>query len=341
MKKLTQNICITLALGLATPMLFSCEPEFILGEDQATTDPYANFDYLWQEVNDRYAYFDLKGINWEAEKVKYRAYLYDDISNDSLFRVMGDLLLELKDAHSNLFSNFNISFYDIDKLGQDNFNWRTIKDHYLPDNFYISGPFLHDFIADGEIGYIRFGAYTGAINMSNLDFALHRYKDTKGIILDIRENGGGAISDVFELLSRFLEEKTLVYYSRLKNGPNPTDFSEPEAAYLEPHEDVKYLKKVVVLTDRGTYSAGSFTSLAIKAIPNIILIGDTTGGGLGLPNGGQIPNGWRYRISVTQALTLDLDNSYENGVPPDILALFDWTDLTKDEVLEKALEEIL
>lgn len=321
--------------------LWSCEPELIFGGDRASEDPYENFDYLWEQCRDRYSYFELKNVDWDDVKSRYRSKIYSDMSDDSLFHVLGAMLTELRDGHSNLISNFNISFFDIDDLGQDNFNWRTIKDNYLSNNFYISGPFVHDFIASEEVGYIRFSSFTGAISTQNLDFALNRYRETKGLVLDLRENGGGAVTDVFELISRFIDDKTLVYYSRLKEGPGENDFSEPEPAYVSPHPGVRYLKKVVVLIDRGTFSAGSFTSLATKAIPNMILMGDTTGGGLGLPNGAQLPNGWTYRISVTQALTLDFDESYENGVPPDQVALFDWNDLTKDEVLEAAIEEIL
>ena len=79
----------------------------------------------------------------------------------------------------------------------------------------------------------------------------------------------------------------------------------------------------------------------MKALPNVVQIGDTTGGGLGAPNGGQLPNGWEYRFSVTQALTLDLSPDYEDGVPPDVVALLDWNDLTTDdEILERAIEEL-
>ena len=130
-------------------------------------------------------------------------------------------------------------------------------------------------------------------------------------------------------------------YSRLKSGPGKNEFTPAEPVYVKPHDGTRYLKKVIVLVDRGSYSASSFTSLATKAIPNMILMGDTTGGGLGLPNGGELPNGWNYRFSITQALTLDKDESYENGVPPDIVSLFDWNDLTKDEVIEQALTELL
>lgn len=94
-----------------------------------------------------------------------------------------------------------------------------------------------------------------------------------------------------------------------------------------------------MLADRGSYSDSSFTALAVRSIPNIILMGDTTGGGLGIPNGGQLPNGWNYRFSVTQ--TLDPQgNNYEDGVPPEILAQFNWNDLQKDEILERAIQEI-
>ena len=69
-------------------------------------------------------------------------------------------------------------------------------------------------------------------------------------------------------------------------------------------------------------------------------MGDITGGGLGAPNGGELPNGWEYRFSITQ--TLDLDgNNFENGVPPDIEAFIDFDDRTKDEVIERALLELL
>ena len=60
-----------------------------------------------------------------------------------------------------------------------------------------------------------------------------------------------------------------------------------------------------------------------------------------MPNGGQLPNGWRYRFSISQALTLNMNASYENGVPPDILSFFDFNNLTQDEVIERAIQEIL
>lgn len=317
----------------------SCEKIFFKG-NESSTSPQENLDYLWNQCDEKYAYFDLKGVDWNQVKLDYSAKIYSGMSDDSLFQVMGGMLRELKDDHTNLISNFNVSFFGASNQGPDNFEWRVITDNYLPSNYYISGPFTHDFLLNENIGYVRFAAFTGTVNDQNLDFVLERYKDTKGLILDLRENGGGAVSDVFKILSRFIDVQTTVYYSRLKNGPGHNDFTDPEPAIVSPSLKLRYLKKVVVLIDRGTFSAGSFTSLATMAIPSMILMGDTTGGGLGLPNGGQLPNGWTYRFSITQALDLHKNNQYENGVPPDIKALFDWNDLTRDEVIDLAVSEI-
>lgn len=320
--------------------LCSCE-KVMFDRDYISTDPYDNFEYLWNECDRKYSYFELKNVDWNQIHDQYSAMLYVGMTEDSLFKVLRNMLLELEDGHVNLVSSLNVSYYNINGLGQDNFESRVVTDYYLPPHYYNTGPFSHDFIANKQVGYIRFGAFTGEVDDNNLDFILDRYRDTKGLIVDIRENGGGDPMDFFQILGRFIEEETLMYYSRLKNGPGHNDFTEDVPGYLKPYNGIRYGNKVVVLTDRGTYSAGSFTSLATKALPNVILIGDTTGGGLGLPNGGQLPNGWTYRFSITQTLTLDKDNSYENGVPPDIIALFDWDDLTTDEVIERALEEIL
>jgi C-terminal processing protease CtpA/Prc len=317
----------------------SCEKVFF-EENLATTDAQKNFDYLWNEVDQKYSYFELKGIDWDAVKTEYSTQLYADMPQDSLFNVLGDMLTELEDDHVNLISNFNISFFGTEFLGQDNFYGRLIQENYLERDYYVSGPFAHDFLDNGEIGYVYFPSFQGTINSTNIDFIIERYKDTKGLILDLRENGGGAVTDIFSLLSRFVEERTLTHYSRIKNGPGRNDFSEAEPVFVTPYSGIRYTKPVIMLIDRGTYSAGSFTALATKALPNITLIGDTTGGGLGLPNGGQLPNGWTYRFSITQALTLDQRPDYENGVPPDIQVLFDWNDLTTDEVLERAILEL-
>ncbi len=332
----TKLIISTLAI-----LLFSSCEKVLFDEDHASTNPQENFEYLWNECNEKYAYFDLKGVDWDQVKAAYAAKIYPEMSEDSLFNVLGAMLKELRDDHANLVSNFNTSFYGVAYQAQDNFDWRIIVDHYISQDYYMSGPFAHSFIANNQIGYIRLSNFTRPVNQGSLDYILDRYKNTKGLILDLRENGGGSISNVFQILNRFVESETLVYYSRIKAGADHNHFTDASGTTVQPYDGIRYTKDMVVLTDRGTYSSGSLLALATKALPDVSLVGDTTGGGLGMPNGGQLPNGWRYRFSITQSLTLDKNPDYENGVPPDILISFHWNDLNKDEILEAAINELL
>lgn len=318
---------------------FTACNDVIFEEDLASSSPKENFEYLWRECDEKYSYFELKEIDWNEVYNRYEPRITEDMSRLELFNTLGEMLNELRDDHTNLFSRFNVSFFGVQNEGPDNLDFRIVTDNYLPRNYYISGPFVHDFIAGGEVGYVRFRSFTGGVDGFNLGFILSRYAVTRGIILDMRENGGGAVSDVFDLLSHFVDQPTTVFESRIKNGPGHNDFSELEPAIIQPSAGVRYLGRVIVLVDRGTFSAGSFTALATKAIPNMVLMGDTTGGGLGLPNGGQLPNGWTYRFSVTQALDLN-GNNYENGVPPDIFATLNREDTSRDEVIDRAIEEL-
>jgi len=324
---------------LMLPLFAACQ-SVILDEDLESTNAKTNFDYLWKQCDEKYSYFDVKGIDWDAVKAKYSSKITNKTSDEELFQILGSMLSELKDDHTNLISYFDISRFGVKYLGQDNFDWRIIEDNYLPRDYKITGPFIHDFMANKKVGYIRFPSFTGTVDDNQLDFILNRYKNTEGLIIDLRENGGGAVTDIFTLLSRFIEKETTLYYSRIKTGKGHNDFSDPKPCKLKPYDGIRYKNKVMVLVDRGTYSAGSFTSLATKAIPNMILVGDTTGGGLGLPNGGQLPNGWTYRFSITQTLNLDKKPDWEKGVPADIKVLIDWKDRLHDEIIDRALLEI-
>lgn len=322
-------------------LLASCEKALFKKKGEST-NAVENFDYLWEQCDKRYAYFDYKNIDWNTVYAKYRPKVYDGMTEDSLFNTMGAMLNELRDGHVNLISPFNISVFDIDLLGPMNVDDRVILENYTGTDRTITGPFTHDFLRNKEIGYIRLYSFPGTVDDVQLDYIMDKYRDTKGLIFDIRQNGGGAVYDVYQILSRFIDVQTPVYTSRGKIGPGHNEFGDIEYSTLPPSESSKrYLKKIVVLTDRGTYSSGSFFTLMAKAIPNMMVMGDTTGGGLGLPNGGQLPNGWTYRCSITQTLDVD-SNNYENGVPPDVRVVVDKLRLSQgiDDVLEAAMNEI-
>ncbi len=323
---------------LTTLVIFTSCRKILFDKDMASTDPFINFDYLWNEVDSKYAYFELKGVDWDQVKVRYRSKLYRGMSEDSLFKVMGGMLNELRDDHTNLVSPFNVSRYNVYLNGQDNFDYKVVKDNYLKTGEYTTESFSHGYLPGGDIGYIRYGSFMNTVTDTDLNFIINRYQKTSGIILDLRENSGGSFSNITRILARFTGKRTLVMYNRTRNGKGRDQFGPYEPLYITPSDKVLYLNRpIVVLIDRGSYSASTFFALATKAMPSITLIGDKTGGGGGLPNGGQLPNGWIYRFSISQSYDLNKVNYSEEGVEPDIFAEFNWWNLKRDEILERAI----
>ncbi|WP_291860560.1 S41 family peptidase [Marinilabilia sp.] len=319
--------------------LVSCEKIFFEA-DRATNDPFINFEYLWTEVDEKYSYHEYKGVDWDAIGEKYKSMLYPTMSEDSLFAVLATMLKELRDDHVNLVSPFNISSYEVFLTGPDNYNARTIRDNYIKD-FRVTGAFNHAFIKNEKIGYIKYDSFSEDVDKESLNYILSFYKDTEGLIIDLRTNGGGNPANIAKILERFSNEKTLVGYNITRNGPGHNDFGPREPFYIGVYDGVRYHKPIMVLIDRSCYSACTFFAFACKSFPSITLVGDTTGGGGGLPNGGQLPNSWTYRFSVSQLIDVDGNNYAEGGVAPDIQVNFDWSDLSRDEILDKAIDTIL
>lgn len=327
-------------LLLVCIFLCRCQETF-LGSDPPST-PVVNFESLWKTIDERYSFFSFKNIDWSLVHEKYRPQINDSMTDIQLFNVLFEMLAELRDAHVNLVSPFNVSRYeDIFTKSPVNFVDSLVKKNYLRSNYFITGPFKHQLIASNQIGYIRYASFSDEITDSDIDFVVNRFIDAKGIIIDVRSNGGGFVSGVIKISSRFTNERRHIYTSYIKNGPGHEDFAIPNEVYISPASK-NFIKKVCILTNRGCYSATSFFVLAMRNFPNVTIVGDTTGGGLGAPTGAELPNGWGYRFSASRTLSPEGEN-FEDGIPPTVQINLRTSDVDKgfDTIIEKAISIIL
>src|SRR5690554_1221251 len=126
-------------------LLFSSCEKVLFKPDLGSSDPLENFDYLWNEIDQKYSYFELKNIDWNAMKNTYRPMLSENSSEIELFEVLAKMLNELKDDHTNLISPFNVSQYNVALSGPKNYRARTIEEFYIPDAW-KTGSLTHDFL---------------------------------------------------------------------------------------------------------------------------------------------------------------------------------------------------
>ena len=325
----------------------SCERAFM--EKDEPSNPVNVFDYLWNQVDQQYAFFDVKNMDWDSVREVYRPMVNDNMSNDSLFRVCAAMLNTLQDGHTNLISGFDVSRNDsvyYKMYAEKNIDENVVLLNYLTVNHHTTGSFMHNAVRNGAVAYIRYSSFSDYISEGSLKYLVNRYKNCKGMVIDLRQNSGGSISNIAALLSIFDNHKQPLYQCQAKSGPAHDAFADAVTVYAADSsilgKNNAYTKPVAVLIDRGSYSATSFFAICTMAYDNIRLFGDYSGGGLGLPNGGVLPNGWTYRFSTTRTLAIDGQN-YENGVPPDVRVLLDpaCTAQGVDNVIEVAAEWIL
>ena len=330
MKRLVNILIVMMAL---LP-LASChdQPEW-------KNDPYGNFDALWTILDEHYCFFAYKNVDWQEVRQRYRAKIHGGISSRELFDLCSDMLKELQDGHTNLISTFDVSRYWIWEQYPINYDERLIDEHYLHFDYRRASGIKYQILSN-NFAYVYYGDFANGIGDGNLDVILNGVATSDGLVIDVRNNGGGYLTNVETLVGRFIDERTYAGSIQLKNGTGHNDFSEPYDYYFEPARGrVHYNKPVVVLANRGSFSAtNNFVSI-MKSLPNVTVVGDVTGGGCGLPFNSELPNGWSVRFSSAPITGPD-GKLTEFGVEPDVKVDMTDTDAAqgKDTILETALE---
>ncbi|MEO5675369.1 MAG: S41 family peptidase [Chitinophagales bacterium] len=331
-------------------ILFSSCSKIFIDADVAN-NPKSNFDYLWNDIHNRYSFLDYKNIDWNKVYDTLAPKIHNGMPNEDLFDVLETMLNTLRDGHVNLTSPFNESnYYPIFLGSPQNYDGRLVLENYLlrdPAQYYITGNLLNTIIdtLGVRVGYIRYSSFINTISSYDISYVINRFlvDSVDGVIIDVRNNGGGDVGNIFPLVNHFADEKRLAYFSQIKAGPGINDFYDDEEVYMQPASTAyQFTGRIAVLTNRSSYSATSLFSLAMKQIPYVKLIGDSTGGGLGAPTFAELPNGWTYRFSVTRTLSPDGDN-WENGIPADILIDLDpaLQDQGYDSIIERAIQYII
>ncbi len=282
-------------------------------------DPEGNFDALWEILDTHYCYFEEKGVDWDSIYNVYRPMVTPETGPVELFTVCAEMLDELRDGHVNLTSPFATSYYK--KWWSDypqNYDERLVEEHYLHFGGFTRNGLTYAILPD-SVGYMRYGSFSYGLSDLTLDYALALLAPCRGLIIDVRDNGGGELTNVETLVARFIKERITAGYISHKSGPQHNAFSKPYQYYFDPapEQRPRWDKPVAILTNRSTFSAANNFVAIMHSLPAVRLIGDTSGGGSGMPFGSEIPCGWSVRFSGSPVFDADMVIT-EFGVAPDI-----------------------
>ncbi len=311
-----------------------------IGEDDYADTPQDNLRALWTIINEKYCFLDYKaqaiGLDWGAVYPKYASRLTADMNSSQLFEVLCDMLSELQDGHVNLYHPADMGRYwawyeDF----PTNFN-EDIHREYLGTDYKIAAGLKYK-ILDDNIGYIYYESFSSGIGEGNLDEVMYYLRACNGLILDIRNNGGGQLTYAEKLAQRFTNEPRLVGFMAHKTGPGHNDFSRPQPEFLHPSSGIRWQKRTIVLTNRKCYSSANTFVRNVMECPLVTVLGDKTGGGSGMPFCSELPNGWLVRFSACPMYDARMQQ-IEFGIEPDCYVSLSEEDIKrgKDTLIESA-----
>jgi hypothetical protein len=323
-------------------MLGSCEGIFVKSpsSDLNTED----FEAAWQRVKDVYPFLDFKKIDWDSIYGIYRP-MAEDSEGDEIYFVLNGMLAALKDGHVYYRTEGGGKVYPF-------YPSRHFKDRHAYSPFVVRRYFNRDLrltpsksaeyeIMPDNIGYVFLSDFHKDYLVNEFPAIVEYFRNTKGMIIDIRQKRGGDYQTVLSIVRWFLssplEPPKLVFLGTLI-----------EQSPLEPFGSGAYLKPVVVLINGSTFSAGEVTTEMLKQLPNVTAVGDTTGGG-GVASTGYppeavgefyLPSGRMIYVGTGYIERYDGHPFEWLGIPPDIRVEQTEGDIlnNRDRQLEYAIE---
>lgn len=273
--------------------------------DEYTDNPRGNFDALWHTIDTRYCFFDQKGVDWNDVYTRYSVRISESMSNQDLFTLMSEMIDELRDGHTNLSTPFASSYYRAWWSDYpQNYNARIIEQYYFNFHYLTLGPINYG-ILPNQTAYMHYSSFEMGLGDGNIDYLLRYFSEAPVLIIDVRDNGGGNLTNVDRMVSHFISQPITAGYILHKTGPGHNDFSKPYAYTIQPAGAGNLLwtqKPVIILTNRSTFSAANNFVSIMKSLPHVTVVGSTTGGGSGMPYSSTLPNGWGIRLSAVSIL---------------------------------------
>jgi carboxyl-terminal processing protease len=163
---------------------------------------------------------------------------------------------------------------------------------------------------EGDVAYLRLYTFArGAGDEVRRTVESMLGEGAQGVILDLRDNGGGLFSEGIDVASDFIEDGEIVSYKE-RSAP-----AEVYRARGDAFEDVP----LVVLVNEGTASASEIVAGALQDRNRAVLIGTETYGKGSVQEVVPLPDSSAFKLTIASYFTPDGTNLSGNGIHPDVV----------------------
>lgn len=323
-------------------------PDKCRNPEAATQSPLQNFELFWHSINDLYAFLPERQIDWQQRYQHYAPLISEQLSNQTLFNILADMLADFNDSHINLLAEIdgNLAQHSaapihavahfaatidssVDALISDlKSDSLELMQHYANQTLSQANAEQPLWWAksDTNVGYIMLTGLAGFATQGSdatddlmqaevaFQAMMTDLAGTDAIIIDNRFNDGG-YDDIGNALVRyFLTQPTAVLQKQVKNRLAATGLTSLTLAPAA----ITYTKPVFLINSKLSVSAAETFSIMLKSLPQVSILGEASNGALSDMLEITLPNGWLLTLSNERYLDMQ-GNSYEvSGVPVDI-----------------------
>jgi carboxyl-terminal processing protease len=187
-----------------------------------------------------------------------------------------------------------------------------------------------------KIAYIQLSQFGDSTNkdwtsvVNDINLKMQADKSIKGLILDLRNNPGGYLTDAVFIASDFLKQGTPVVLEQDAQGTVTLSVTRRGLMYDVP---------LIVLINKGSASASEIVSGALRDNKRAILVGETSFGKGTIQQADDMGNGAGLHITIAKWLTPNGTWVHGKGLKPDIEVVR--KDEAHDTQLEKAVLELM
>lgn len=200
---------------------------------------------------------------------------------------------------------------------------RVLSRNYYRFQYYTN---IVDFrLLDGNIAYVGINTFSDRKVVAKFDSLFPFIEQSKGLILDLRENSGGNTDNAYQILGYLVDKPFKIVQGKSRNynafnramrktqqwGDNPS-------VELPANPSKYYSKPLIVLTSSRTGSSSEDFCVVVRDLKRGLLLGTPTAGSTGQPLFYGLPGGGAGVVCTIRTFSPDGKEFVGIGIEPDI-----------------------
>lgn len=240
------------------------------------------FDQVWEAFDREYPMFGLRPeVDWPAARDAWRPSALAAESAFEFAAICAAMLRPLRDLHVGVeVAGTQVPVFERERRANAN---PAATARLLGVGLQAAGPAVKWAVTPDGLGYLAIGAWSQDAIPRQVDEGLERMRETRGLIVDVRLNGGGNEMLARQVAGRFVANESVYGFNQYRNGPAHTNFTERIARTVAPRGPWRYERPVVLLIGpRVMSSSESFVAMMTGAT-NVTTMGEPSAGSSGNP----------------------------------------------------------